>query len=176
MVTHRIFSSILLVAIRKFCIQAFPSPLASMSHAVSWQDDAYAVLGVSRTAEASVIRAAYLRLAREHHPDKHRAENASEQMQNIVHAYEVLCDPTSRAAYDEWYDAMRAQRRTQVRIAERVPLDTLDIIEEPSPLFVYPCRCGQAYITAPEAIVQGTRLVACTGCSETIEIVCDEDD
>ena len=69
--------------------------------------DAYAVLGVEPTDSASVIRAAYLRLARQYHPDKAGASYEAERMQHIVRAYETLYDPASRAAYD--------QRRRQER-------------------------------------------------------------
>jgi len=67
----------------------------------------YAVLGVARTASPAEVRKAYLRLAREHHPDFHtnalastRAANERE-MQRINEAWEVLGDPVRREAYDD---------------------------------------------------------------------------
>lgn len=46
--------------------------------------DAYAVLGVEPTDSASVIRAAYLRLARQYHPDKAGASYESERL-SLIH-------------------------------------------------------------------------------------------
>ena len=132
--------------------------------------DAYAVLGVEPTDSASVIRAAYLRLARQYHPDKAGASYEAECMQHIVRAYETLCDPASRAAYDQ----RTRQEHVQVRVAETVSVDDMDM-EEETMQFVYPCRCGQMYAVAADAIVQGTRYVACAGCSETIHIVLDDE-
>ncbi len=68
--------------------------------------DHYAVLGVATSAPAAEIRRAYLRLAREHHPDFHEAgddaaRSANErEMQRINQAWTVLGDPARRSAYD----------------------------------------------------------------------------
>ena len=132
--------------------------------------DAYAVLGVEPTDSASVIRAAYLRLARQYHPDKAGASYEAERMQHIVRAYEMLYDPASRAAYDQ----RRRQGRAEIRVAETVSVDDMDM-DEDTMQFVYPCRCGQMYAVAADAIVQGTRYVACAGCSETIHIMLDDE-
>ena len=132
--------------------------------------DAYAVLGVEPTDSASVIRAAYLRLARQYHPDKAGASYEAERMQHIVRAYETLYDPASRAAYDQ----RRRQERVEIRVAETVSVDDMDM-EEDTMQFVYPCRCGQMYAVAADAIVQGTLYVACAGCSETIHIMLDDE-
>jgi hypothetical protein len=66
----------------------------------------YEVLGVATTAPAEDVRRAYLRLAREHHPDRHgtgpsvRAEAAEERMRAVNAAWVVLGDPVRRSAYD----------------------------------------------------------------------------
>ncbi|TVU01920.1 hypothetical protein EJB05_52567 [Eragrostis curvula] len=67
--------------------------------------DYYAVLGVSRSASASEIRAAYLKLAMKWHPDKRGKEEADDaeataRFQEIQQAYKVLSDPTKRDMYD----------------------------------------------------------------------------
>ena len=62
--------------------------------------DYYRVLGVDRTASAEVIKKAYRKLARQHHPDISKAADASARMQEINEAYDVLYDPEKRAAYD----------------------------------------------------------------------------
>lgn len=59
--------------------------------------DYYKTLGVSRDADAKVIKQQYRKLARTHHPD--RGGNA-ETFKRINEAYEVLGDAQKRAQYD----------------------------------------------------------------------------
>jgi hypothetical protein len=61
--------------------------------------DHYAVLGVSPDASDEEIRQAFRRLARLHHPDVAGAGELA-LMQRVNAAYQVLGDPTRRAAYD----------------------------------------------------------------------------
>ncbi|MCS6783292.1 MAG: DnaJ domain-containing protein [Gloeomargarita sp. SKYBB_i_bin120] len=67
----------------------------------------YEILGVKPTATADEIRAAYLRLCKDLHPDKlpHLNENlrkiAEEQLKVINQAYATLKDETLRAIYDQ---------------------------------------------------------------------------
>jgi molecular chaperone DnaJ len=64
-------------------------------------DDYYALLGVSRNATEAEIKRAYLRLARELHPDaKPGDEISEEQFKRINLAYETLRDPERRRQYD----------------------------------------------------------------------------
>jgi hypothetical protein len=58
----------------------------------------YDLLQLPRNATVDEVRAAYRRLAREHHPD--RAGASGETMAGINQAYEVLSDPERRARYD----------------------------------------------------------------------------
>lgn len=60
--------------------------------------DPYAVLGIARTADAVTIRAAYRLRALEYHPD--RPGGSTVRMQAITHAYAILADVASRAAWD----------------------------------------------------------------------------
>jgi curved DNA-binding protein CbpA len=66
----------------------------------------YETLGVGPDASAADIRAAYLRLARELHPDTHldrtEAERraAERRLQDVNRAWSVLRDDTRRRAYD----------------------------------------------------------------------------
>ncbi|MBN2577167.1 MAG: J domain-containing protein [Deltaproteobacteria bacterium] len=68
------------------------------------EPDPYAVLGVARTASEAEIRAAYLDLMAKYHPDRHQGnpleELAAAKVAEINWAYEILSDPTRRAAYD----------------------------------------------------------------------------
>jgi curved DNA-binding protein CbpA len=62
--------------------------------------DYYAVLGVTPTAEAVVISAAYRALIRHYHPDTNPDPDAQAKTREITAAYAVLRDPKKRADYD----------------------------------------------------------------------------
>ncbi|WP_322818127.1 pentapeptide repeat-containing protein [Tepidiforma sp.] len=62
--------------------------------------DYYAELEVSASASFEEVRAAYRRLAREHHPDVNSSAEAAVRMRRINEAWEVLRDPVRRAEYD----------------------------------------------------------------------------
>src|SRR4030095_7695285 len=67
------------------------------------EQDYYNVLGVQRTADPETIKAAYRKLAKEHHPDRHNGCSQREaQCKAISEAYDVLKDPQKRAAYDRF--------------------------------------------------------------------------
>ena len=58
----------------------------------------YDALQLPRAASLDEVRAAYRRLAREHHPDRAGADGVA--MTRINQAYEVLSNPERRARYD----------------------------------------------------------------------------
>ena len=63
----------------------------------------YEVLGVERTAEISEIKAAYRRLAKEHHPDRNSGNKDSEEkFKEISEAYATLRDPAKRENFDRY--------------------------------------------------------------------------
>jgi molecular chaperone DnaJ len=67
------------------------------------QRDHYEVLGVGRTASADEVKAAFRRLAIQHHPDKNPDDPAAaERFKEINTAYQVLSDPQRRAMYDRF--------------------------------------------------------------------------
>ncbi len=68
------------------------------------QPDLYALLGVSRDADAEAIKKAYRRMARQLHPDVNPDPEAQSRFQEIGRAYEILSDPQKRAAYDRGGD------------------------------------------------------------------------
>ncbi|SEO79141.1 DnaJ domain-containing protein, partial [Rhodospirillales bacterium URHD0017] len=76
--------------------------LANRAWGRSMTLDYYALLGVARSAEGDVIRAAYLVLARRYHPDAATAASPheTEKFRLITEAYEVLRDPRRREHYD----------------------------------------------------------------------------
>ncbi|MGH9122982.1 MAG: molecular chaperone DnaJ [Acidimicrobiales bacterium] len=65
------------------------------------QENLYAIIGVGRNASQDEIKRAYLKLARELHPDAHPGDNATEErFKKVNNAYEVLSDPLRRRQYD----------------------------------------------------------------------------
>jgi curved DNA-binding protein CbpA len=61
----------------------------------------YEVLEVSQTASPEVIKAAYKSLMQLHHPDRNPGDaKAVDRSVAVALAYEVLSDPSRRAAYD----------------------------------------------------------------------------
>lgn len=75
--------------------------------------DYYATLGVPKNADDKVIKSAYRKLARAHHPDVNPGKPEAEQrFKEINEAYAVLSDPDKRKMYDrfgaEWEGYQRA--------------------------------------------------------------------
>ena len=64
-------------------------------------DDYYSRLGLGAQASTRQIKAAYRRLALEHHPDRNRNDPAAaEIMKQLNEAYAVLSNPVKRREYD----------------------------------------------------------------------------
>ena len=65
--------------------------------------DYYEVLGVNRDASEDDMKKAYRRLAMKWHPDRNPDNpRAEEHFKEAKEAYEVLCDPQKRGAYDQF--------------------------------------------------------------------------
>jgi molecular chaperone DnaJ len=63
----------------------------------------YEVLGIERTATVDIIKGAYRKAAKEHHPDRnHGDDHAEVRFKEVSEAYEVLKDDQKRAAYDRF--------------------------------------------------------------------------
>ncbi len=62
--------------------------------------DYYEILGVSRDASAAEIKAAYHKLAHQHHPDKAGGDEA--KFKEINEAYQVLSNSEKRQRYDQF--------------------------------------------------------------------------
>ena len=69
---------------------------------MSAKRDYYEVLGVSKSASAAEVKAAYRKLALEWHPDRNKAANANEKFKEINEAYAVLSDPKKKETYDQF--------------------------------------------------------------------------
>lgn len=68
--------------------------------------DYYKILGVPKDADASTIKKAFRKLAREYHPD---AGGDEAKFKEINEAYEVLSDDKKRALYDQYGTANENQ-------------------------------------------------------------------
>ena len=86
----------------------------------------YELLGVSPTASPELIRAAYVDLARRHHPD---AEDGShERMQQLNDAWAVLGEPEARSVYDSTLAPTYVE--TQVRDSWQPAHDDDELFED----------------------------------------------
>jgi molecular chaperone DnaJ len=67
------------------------------------EQDYYELLGLQRGADEAAIKAAYRRLAKECHPDRHNGcPDKEARFKAVNEAYDVLKDPQKRAAYDRF--------------------------------------------------------------------------
>jgi len=67
------------------------------------KSDYYEVLGLQQNATPEQIKAAYRKLARQHHPDANAGDpGAEERFKAINEAYAVLGEPEKRARYDRF--------------------------------------------------------------------------
>ena len=65
--------------------------------------DYYEVLGVAKGSSEAEMKAAYRKLAMQHHPDRNPGDATSEhRFKEISEAYDVLKDGDKRAAYDRF--------------------------------------------------------------------------
>jgi molecular chaperone DnaJ len=65
--------------------------------------DYYEVLGVGRDASEQELKSAYRKQALKYHPDRNPGDHAAEEkFKEASEAYQVLCDPDKRAAYDRY--------------------------------------------------------------------------
>ena len=68
----------------------------------------YEILNVREDASPAVIRAAYKALCMMYHPDRYHEADATDKMQEINSAYEILSDENKRKIYDlDWAEFQR---------------------------------------------------------------------
>ena len=65
--------------------------------------DYYEVLGLAKGSDEASLKAAYRKLAMQHHPDRNPGDKAAEEkFKEAAEAYGVLADAQKRAAYDRF--------------------------------------------------------------------------
>lgn len=68
--------------------------------------DFYKILGINSTASKAEVKAAYKKLAKEYHPDKHAGNQYYEEKFKLINeAYQTLIDENKKSKYDwdRWY-------------------------------------------------------------------------
>lgn len=69
------------------------------------QENYYDILGVAHDADAKTIKRAFLKKARQLHPDINKEADAEEKFKKVNEAYSVLSDEQKRANYDRYGSA-----------------------------------------------------------------------
>lgn len=95
------------------------------------QENCYDVLGVTRDTSKAEMARAYRQLARKHHPDMHRTQEAkskaAERFTLIATAYEILKDDESRKDYDDMLDNPEAIYRHYYRYYRKRMAPKVDV-------------------------------------------------
>jgi len=76
-----------------------------------YEKDLYKILGVSKNDDATAVKKAYRKLAKDLHPDKTKGDKKLEdRFKEVSEAYEVLSDDKKRAEYQEMREAFTTGR------------------------------------------------------------------
>ncbi|KAF8327615.1 DnaJ domain-containing protein, partial [Cantharellus anzutake] len=138
----------------------------------------YSVLGVTKSATQSEIKAAYRRALLRHHPDKNQHVQSTggslfsdrHPITLIRAAYSTLADPQSRLLYNS-HEQVAFKPSKEQRAAEVVSLDRFEMhrgVEDTDDYWLYPCRCGSSYRINEKQMNRDVHLVGCQGCSEAV--------
>lgn len=81
--------------------------------------DPYKVLGLSKDATPKEVKKAYREMSMKYHPDKNKAANAQEKMQEVSNAYEMIGDPDQKVIYDEFGGGQKFHSKWQYEMNQR---------------------------------------------------------
>jgi molecular chaperone DnaJ len=98
----------------------------------------YVILGVDRNETPGRIRQAYLKLAKERHPDR-AGQRGTREFQDIQEAYETLSDPEKRRLHNHELDATEKGESLRPSGQEQV------WVSEPISIFSQPERIRPSY-------------------------------
>lgn len=121
--------------------------------------DPYVVLGIHSDASPEEIRAAFRRAVRQRHPDTSPTPTDGAEVRDVIEAYLLLIDPSTRAHHD----AVDAPRRSADAQARRVPVQQTPTSSRVSSTKGSPCSTCHGTGTVQS-------LVSCPGCHGLAEI------
>lgn len=128
------------VALPLSVLKAWFSPGLEAQERPGEKQTLYSALGVAKTADATELKRAFRRLARQWHPDVCKEPDAAEQFMAIKAAYDTLSDSQARKKYDLGL-AMEAQVRGG---SPRAP--------DKASFWRSPLRCGWLLVEALEKL------------------------
>eukprot|EP00899_Mesostigma_viride_P017852 jgi/Mesvir1/26068/Mv06793-RA.1 len=108
----------------------------------------YDVLDAPEDSSVDVLRRSYRAKVLELHPDRRaQDEQGSDDLNAGFHrvqlAWDVLCDPASRLAYDRQLRAKRNKEEAAYSLADHVELDDMSNYEvDGQVMHSHPCRCS----------------------------------
>jgi len=115
---------------------------------INWKDY-YKIIGISPDAEIEVINAAHKALRKKYHPDTGAAD--LQRIYEINEAYEYLCNPEKKAAYDRHY------RQRQTKTKEASPPKS-SYANPPEPRIIPPyVNVGSLKVTEKRTLVLSAR-------------------
>ena len=103
---------------------------------MAFEQDYYAILGISPDADERVLKQAYRHLARLFHPDTSQETDAAIRFREVQEAYELLSDPLQREAYDHWRKREGLDRAIPLQLRVTPSQSTLACISEKQILYV----------------------------------------
>ena len=132
----------------------------------------YDVLRCLPTSPYEEIRASYLRLALETHPDK--SEGSSSAFQAVQWSWEILSCSKRRASYDARSKSQHGLGSTSsLNEASVLPSEEIfvtDLRLGENGVSTHQCRCGDVYSLSFQEKSRKVDLLPCSGCSLYIKI------
>jgi len=111
----------------------------------------FEALGVERKANANEILAAYFRVAKFFHPDSHHEQELADLKDRleaifarVTEAHRVLANPQTRAAYEQYLDAVASPSPEKTAVAEPVATDKSPAAPKKAPVAEKPAAAEKA--------------------------------